>query len=68
MAKFPKLGLDAFCQKLLVYEDDEGKVRVIFNDITKMAELHYGTSAEPHKVINGRLATTFEGAIRKTDK
>lgn len=68
MAKFPKLGLDAFCQKLLVFEDSNGKVRVIFNDIVKMAELHYGKSADPHKAINGRLATTFEGAVRKTDK
>lgn len=68
MAKFPKLGLDAFCQKLLVYEDTKGKVRVIFNDIVMMAELHYGKSAEPHKVINGRLATTFEGAVRRTDE
>lgn len=68
MAKFPKLGLDAFCQKLLVYEDSEGLVRVIFNDIAKMAELHYGKSAEPHKVINGRLVTTFEGAVRKAQK
>lgn len=65
MAKFPKLGLDAFCQKLLVYEDDEGKVRVIFNDIVKMAELHYGKSAKPHEVINGRLTTTFEGATKR---
>ena len=68
MAEFPKLGLDAFCQKLLVYEEGEGRVRVIFNDIVKLAELHYGKSAEPHKVINGRLATTFEGAVKKTGK
>ena len=68
MAKFPKLGLDAFCQKLLVYEDSEGKVRVIFNDIVKMAKLHYGKSAKPHEVINGRLTTTFEAAVRETAK
>ena len=68
MAKFPKLGLDAFCQKLLVYHDSKGKVRVIFNDIAKMAELHYGKSAEPHRVINKRLTTTFEGAVRRTDR
>jgi uncharacterized protein (DUF302 family) len=68
MAKFPKLGLDAFCQKLLVYEDGEGKVRVIFNDIAAMAKLHYGKSSGPHDVINKRLAMTFEGAVRKAPK
>lgn len=65
MAKFPKLGLDAFCQKLLVYEEADGVVKVIFNNIVSMAELHYGTSAKPHEVINGRLAGTFESAVRK---
>lgn len=66
MAKFPKLGLDAFCQKLLVYEDEEGAVKVIFNDIVAMAELHYGTSADPHKMINGRLMKTFESAVKES--
>lgn len=64
MAKFPKLGLDAFCQKLLVYEGDGGAVKVIFNDIVAMAKLHYGTSAKPQEVINGRLKETFEGAVK----
>lgn len=68
MASFPKLGLDAFCQKLLVFQDREGSERVIFDDIVKMAELHYGKSAESHKVINQRLTTTFEGAVRKAQK
>lgn len=68
MAQFPQLGLDAFCQKLLVYEDGDNEVRVIFNDIVAMAKLHYGRSAEPHAIINGRLTTTFEGAIRRPVK
>ncbi len=65
MARFPKLGLDAFCQKLLIYEDDAGVVKVIFNNIVSLAKLHYGTSAKPHEVIDGRLAKTFEDAVRK---
>lgn len=68
MAEFPKLGLDAFCQKLLVYQDGDGQVRVIFNDIARMAELHYGKSAQPHDVINGRLAALFESAVKKTEE
>ena len=67
MAKFPKLGLDAFCQKLLVYEDSEGTVKVPFNDIKALAELHYGTSAKPHKLLNERLRQTFESAVKKKD-
>ncbi|MGI9241398.1 MAG: DUF302 domain-containing protein [Verrucomicrobiales bacterium] len=65
MAKFPQLGLDAFCQKLLVYENAEGEIRVLFNDIAELAKLHYGKSAKPHEMLNGRLKGTFEGAIVK---
>ncbi|MEP4078292.1 DUF302 domain-containing protein [Haloferula sp.] len=66
MAAFPKLGLDAFCQKLLVMEDEKGEARVLFNDIAAMANLHYGKSAKPHEVINGRLIQTFTGAVKKS--
>ena len=65
MAQFPKLGLDAFGQKLLVYEDESGEVKVLFNEIAAFAELHYGRSAKPHGVIDGRLRQTFEGALRQ---
>jgi uncharacterized protein (DUF302 family) len=62
MADYPKLGLDAFCQKVLVYEQ-AGKVNVIFNDIAAMAEYHYGKSAEPHTLLNQRLTQTFKSAV-----
>lgn len=62
MPGHPKLGLDAFCQKLLVYES-EGGVRVIFNDIAALSEWHYGNAIEPQKMINGRLKQTFEKAL-----
>lgn len=65
MAQFPQLGLDAFCQKLLVYEDESGSVRVIFNDIAAMAKLHYGSSVDAHTAIDGRLKKTFEAAVLK---
>ncbi|MDV7143425.1 DUF302 domain-containing protein [Tropicimonas sp. TH_r6] len=63
MAQFPAIGLDAFCQKLLVYTADDGSVKVIFNDIAALAELHYGTSAKPHHGLNQRLTETFTGAV-----
>ncbi|WP_170429731.1 DUF302 domain-containing protein [Ruegeria arenilitoris] len=63
MAGFPAIGLDAFCQKLLVYANEEGGSAVIFNDVAALAELHYGSSAEPHHVLNKRLTATFQTAI-----
>ena len=67
MADFPKLGLDAFCQKVLVYEDAETIVRVAFNDIVALAELHYGRSNPPQNVINTRLRETFVKAIEQSE-
>ncbi|CUK03880.1 hypothetical protein RUE5091_02558 [Ruegeria denitrificans] len=63
MAGFPAIGLDAFCQKLLVYPNEEGGSVVIFNDIAALAELNYGSSAEPHHGLNKRLTATFRTAI-----
>ncbi|WP_170755422.1 DUF302 domain-containing protein [Ruegeria lacuscaerulensis] len=63
MTGFPAIGLDAFCQKLLVYANEEGGSVVIFNDIAALAELHYGSSAEPHHGLNKRLTSTFQTAI-----
>lgn len=63
MAEFPAIGLDAFCQKLLVYEGDDGKARVLFNDIAAFADLHYQRAMEPHAMLNKRLTATFKGAI-----
>ncbi|VVS95703.1 DUF302 domain-containing protein [Desulfoluna spongiiphila] len=63
MAKFPKLGLDAFCQKVLVYENGKEEVQVAYNDIVLFAELHYGNSIKPHHMLNGRLSETFKRAL-----
>lgn len=64
MADFPAIGLDAFCQKLLVYEGEDGNAVVIFNDIAALAELYYGRSASPHTMLNKRLTETFTNAIQ----
>ena len=66
MAEFPRLGLDAFCQKLLVFEDEHGKVRLLFNDIVALAKLHYGRSNKPQAIINQRLKQTFAAAIGRS--
>lgn len=63
MADFPAIGLDAFCQKLLVISDGDGGSYVLFNDIAALAELHYGRSIKPHHALNERLAKTFRSAL-----
>jgi uncharacterized protein (DUF302 family) len=61
----PKLGLDAFCQKLLIYENEMSEVFIAYNDIEVFANLYYGRSTKPQKVINERLEMTFEKAVKK---
>ena len=65
MAERPRMGLDAFCQKVLVYQAPGGQVEVLFNDIPSFAEFHYGDSALPHKVITRRMLKTLAGAVEK---
>ena len=67
MMTSPKIGLDAFCQKLLVYQNDNGEVWVAYNDIVAFAELYYGTSTKPQQMINQRLKMTFTKAVTTGD-
>ena len=64
MRDYPSIGLDAFGQKVLVYQQDD-QVKVIFNDIKAFAQLHYQDSALPHTVINRRLKKTLSSAIEE---
>jgi uncharacterized protein (DUF302 family) len=64
MAQFPRLGLDAFCQKILVYQDEQENTRVIFNDIVALANLHYGKSNQAQQLIQNRLTQTFTQAVK----
>jgi uncharacterized protein (DUF302 family) len=63
MADAPTLGLDAFCQKLLVWEDESGAVQVSFNDLLAIAERQDVPKAVALRVINRRLGSTFSGAL-----
>ena len=65
MMTSPKIGLDAFCQKLLVYENSDGEVWVAYNDIVAFAELYYNQSTKPQQMINQRLKMTFTKAVTK---
>lgn len=64
MRDAPTLGLDAFCQKLLVWQDSDRTVYVSFNDLLALAERHGVGSSVPLRVINRRLNATFRAAIR----
>ncbi|MFT7533165.1 MAG: hypothetical protein ACI9FD_004200 [Gammaproteobacteria bacterium] len=65
MQKAPTLGLDAFCQKFLVWQGSAGKVRLSFNDLLALAE-HQGVSKSiPLRVINFRLNKVFSEALEQ---
>ena len=66
MMTTPKIGLDAFCQKLLVYQTEEEGVKVAFNDIVAFSKLYYGQSTKPQAMINQRLTQTFTKAVTKS--
>ncbi len=63
MMTSPKIGLDAFCQKLLVYENEKEEVWVAYNDIVAFANLYYQTATKPQNIINQRLKMTFTKAV-----
>ncbi len=63
MANAPTLGLDAFCQKLLIWEADDGSIRVTFNDLLALAERQNVSYGIPLRIINRRLKSTFANAL-----
>ena len=65
MASAPTLGLDAFCQKLLIWEDTDGYVHVTFNDLLAIAERQQVSIGIPLRVINWRLKSTFSDALEQ---
>lgn len=65
MASSPTLGLDAFCQKLLIWTDSEGAVHVTFNDLLALAKRQQVSGGIPLRVINWRLRKTFAKALEQ---
>jgi uncharacterized protein (DUF302 family) len=63
MRDYPRMGLDAFCQKTLVYQPPGERVQVHYNEMPAFAEMHYGNSALPHRVITRRMLKTLGGAV-----
>ena len=65
MIHTPKLGLDAFCQKLLVLKNDKSEVWVAYNDITAFSNLYYGKTTVPQRLIKHRLKDTLSTTLEK---
>jgi hypothetical protein len=59
------MGLDAFCQKLLVYQTPGGQTTVLFKEMPAFAELHYVDAALPHRIITSRMRDTLGAAMKK---
>ncbi len=57
------LGLDAFCQKFLVWEDAEGDIHLSFNDLLAIADRQDVSKSIPLRVINFRLSKAFTAAL-----
>lgn len=63
MAEAPTLGLDAFCQKLLLWQDSAGAVQVSYNDLLKVAERQNVQKNVALRVINYRINSLFSNAL-----
>lgn len=63
MSKAPTLGLDAFCQKFLIWQDKNDQVHLSFNDLLDVAERQGVGKPLPLRVINYRLNSVFEEAL-----
>jgi uncharacterized protein (DUF302 family) len=61
----PTLGLDAFCQKSLIWQDQEGNVHVTFNDLLALAARKKVAAGVPLRAINHRLKTTFSVTLKE---
>ena len=63
MREFPRMGLDAFCQKTLIYQPPGEQVKVLYNEMPTFAKIHYGDSALPHRVITIRMSKMLGDAV-----
>ena len=63
MKEAPTLGLDAFCQKFLIWQDENQQVHLSFNDLLALAERQAVSKSVALRVINHRLNTVFTEAL-----
>ena len=65
MKSAPTLGLDAFCQKLLIWRDQAGKTHVTFNNLLAIATRQQVSGGVALRVINHRIKETFSDSLRQ---
>ncbi|MFM1889755.1 MAG: hypothetical protein RLZZ565_512 [Planctomycetota bacterium] len=63
MANAPLLGLDGFCQKLLIWEGADGVVHASFNDLLALAARQRIEPPLALRHVNRRIRDTLETAI-----
>jgi uncharacterized protein (DUF302 family) len=63
MAEAPTLGLDGFCQKFLVWTDENGDVHLSYNDLLALAERQAVPKALALRIVSRRLDSVFEEAL-----
>ncbi|MGI9201235.1 MAG: DUF302 domain-containing protein [Woeseiaceae bacterium] len=63
MTSAPTLGLDGFCQKFLIWQDEKGRTFLSFNDLLALAERQDASKSIALRVINRRLNKTFSDAL-----
>ncbi len=63
MSAAPTLGLDAFCQKFLIWQDENQQVHLSFNDLLALAERQAVSKSIALRVINYRLNKLFTEAL-----
>ena len=65
MSDAPTLGLDAFCQKMLIWQDDNNNVHLSFNDLIALADRQNVNKSLALRIINQRLKGVFEAALEQ---
>jgi len=65
MHNAPAIGLDAFCQKLLVYLDENGNVQVCFSDMAEFSKLYYSYENKAQKIVSNRMKQAFTESLSK---
>jgi uncharacterized protein (DUF302 family) len=68
MADAPTLGLDGFCQKFLVWTDEQGVTHLSFNDLLALAERQDVKKALALRVVTRRLDTVFRQALELSEE
>ncbi len=68
MERAPTLGLDAFCQKLVIYEVEPGRVCVSFNDLIPLAKRQQVPVTPPLRIVNQRVQATFRKALKENNE